>query len=316
MTAAGGLGLLAAACVVRLLVGGESVLGLPGPDGLELRGQAVVVGCLVGGALGLAGVLLQSLLRNPLASPDLMGLSPGAGLAVMIGAAVAHSAGGGLESWGDHGPAAVIGALGSLAVVFVLSQRGGLIDPVSMVLVGVILGLIFGAASVLVQVTLPDRGLAAARWLLGGLSDRPLGWREFVVGVLVLGALGWAWWRGGEMDAASMSEDEARSVGVRLGRLRAVQFVLAGLLTAGSVVLAGPIGFVGLVCPHAARLLGGPGHRWLAVSAALLGAALVVLADAGVMSVRLPVGRVPIGVVTSLLGGPVFIGLLWRERRG
>jgi iron complex transport system permease protein len=102
---------------------------------------------------------------------------------------------------------------------------------------------------------------------------------------------------------------------VRLGALRATLFLLAGALSAGSVLLAGPIGFVGLVCPHLARLLGGAAHRPLVVSSALLGGAVIVLADVGVRMIDLGAGRMPIGVLTALIGGPVFIALLRREIR-
>jgi iron complex transport system permease protein len=110
-----------------------------------------------------------------------------------------------------------------------------------------------------------------------------------------------------------MSEDEARSVGVRLGALRTTLFLLAGALSAGSVLLAGPIGFVGLVCPHLGRLLGGPSHRLLVVNSCILGGAVIVLADAGVRLIDLGAGRMPLGVLTALIGGPVFIAMLRRE---
>jgi iron complex transport system permease protein len=117
-------------------------------------------------------------------------------------------------------------------------------------------------------------------------------------------------------DAASLGEDEARASGVPIGLVRAVQLIGAGVLTAGTIILAGPVGFVGLVCPHAARILLGPGHRTLIFGAALAGIALVVGADALVKALPGPAGRVPVGVVTSLVGGPVFLVMLLRSRVG
>ncbi|MEL6797692.1 MAG: iron chelate uptake ABC transporter family permease subunit, partial [Planctomycetota bacterium] len=108
----------------------------------------------------------------------------------------------------------------------------------------------------------------------------------------------------------SMGDDEATSVGVSIRGLRVWLFVVSGVLTAMSVVVAGPIGFVGLVVPHAARLMLGPDHRVLVVASALLGGAVIVAADAMVRSIELPTGRLPVGVVTALLGGPVFILML------
>lgn len=303
-----------AAIVLRLLIGPEG-LAWPGPgDVLDLRGMRVASGVVVGSALAVSGVLLQSLLRNPLASPDLMGLSAGAGFAVMLAAAIAAHAGGGIATWGGHGGPALAGSLSALAVVYLVSQRRGLIDPVSMVLMGVIVGLLFGAATRIVETTLPDRGRSVQPWLLGGLSaDVPLARVAAVGGVtaLVAGAAAWA---GPAMDAAALGEDEARASGVPMGRLRLFQFVGAGALTAGSVTLAGPLGFVGLVCPHAARMLGGAGHRALVLTAALAGVALVVGADVLVRAVPVGGGRLPIGALTSLVGGPVFIALLWSSR--
>ncbi|MEL6397010.1 MAG: iron ABC transporter permease [Planctomycetota bacterium] len=308
--------LLSAAAVLRLLVGGEG-LGWPGSPTLwELRLERLAAGAAVGSSLAVAGVLLQSLLRNPLASPDLMGLAAGSGFCVMLAQAAGLGSVVTLAGFGAAAGPALFGALGALGLVYLLSQRRGLIDPVSMVLVGVIVGLVFGAATELVRFTLPDRGENAARWLLGGLNGEVRWESAAIVGGLAVAAMILSCLQARSMDAASLSEDEARSAGVPLARLRAFQFVASGVLTAAAVTIAGPIGFIGLVAPHVARLVNGPGHGTLVVAAGLAGAALVVGADAGVMSVRLPSGRPPIGVLTSMLGGPVFLALLWRERRG
>ena len=303
-----------AAIALRLLIGPEG-LAWPGPgDVLMLRSMRLASGVVVGAALAIAGVLLQSLLRNPLASPDLMGLSAGASFAVILAAAIAAHAGGGLASWGGHGGPALAGSLGALGIVYAVSQRRGLIDPISMVLMGVIVGLLFGAASKIVETTLPDRGRSVQPWLLGGLSaDVPLA-RVVAVAALTAIIAGAAAWAGPAMDAAALGEDEARASGVPIGRLRLFQFVGAGVLTAGSVMLAGPLGFVGLVCPHAARIAGGARHRTLIVAAGLAGIALVVGADVLVRAIPVGGGRLPIGALTSLVGGPVFIALLWSSR--
>lgn len=311
-------GLLALAAVWRLVVGGD-VVGLPDSAVVwELRGVRLVAGIGVGASLAVAGVCLQSLLRNPLAAPDLMGLAAGAGFCVTLAAYLGLGAATdtGAVLWASHGPAALIGSVGALVLVWWLGQRDWLIDPVAMVLVGVVISVMLGAATVFVQQLMPDRGESVRRWAMGVLSDE-LGWVDVgVLGAVVLAGSGIAWAIGPAMDASSLSEDEARSVGVRVGRLRFALFLIAGGLTAASVVVAGPIGFVGLVCPHAARLIGGPSHRWLIVSAGLAGAALVVASDALVKSFTLGGGRMPIGVVTAAIGGPAFVWLLRRMRRG
>ncbi|MEO1716043.1 MAG: iron ABC transporter permease [Planctomycetota bacterium] len=301
---------LVAACALRLMVGGVS-FGLAGePLIAELRWLRVVCGVGVGGSLAVAGVMLQSLLRNPLASPDLLGLSAGAGLAVMIVAYAGYLATGSIVPAAASPAAATVGSLAALALVYGLSQRRGLMEPVTLILVGVIVGIVLGSASSIVRQLLPDGGFQASRLLLGRLSDDtpwPLAW-----GVLSAGVVGAAVgaWLGPAMDAASMGDDEAASVGVSIRGLRVWLFVVSGVLTAMSVVVAGPIGFVGLVVPHAARLMLGPDHRVLVVASAVFGGAVIVAADALVRSIDLPTGRLPVGVVTALLGGPVFILML------
>lgn len=309
------LGLLAVgallACAIRMLVGGAGPGWSSDPAIVELRALRAAAGAAVGGALGLAGAQLQALLRNPLASPDLLGMSSGAGLAVVLTALV----GGGL-ALGSPVPA-TIGALATLGVVYAAAQRRGLIEPVSLVLIGVITGVVLGAATMAAQSLMGrDGAYAASRWMLGAISDDTR-WVQ-IAGCVVLigGALGLSAWLGPRVDGAAFGDDEAHALGVRLGSLRVVLFAVSGVLTAASVVLAGPVGFVGLVCPHVVRLLIGPTHRALAIGAALAGSMMVVLADALVHAVRLPTGRPPIGVVTALIGGPVFLVLLRAQMRG
>lgn len=316
----GGLGVaLAGAFLLRLVVGEGGSLGWAAdPAVVGLRVSRAVQGVIVGAALAVAGVMLQSLLRNPLASPDLLGLGSGAGLGVMLGAYAASRAGELVVGPGASALPALAGSVGALALVYLMSQRAGLVEPVSLILVGVIVSLVCGAGTTLVGHLLPDGGIAASRLLMGALSDEvaltsPALWG---VGAAVAGGLALGACLGPAMDAASLGEDEARSVGVRLGALRLTLFLAASVLTAGAVVLAGPIGFVGLVCPHAVRLLAGPSHRPLVLGAALAGAALVVGADILVRLVELRSGRLPISVLTALAGGPLFIVLLRREMAG
>lgn len=223
---------------------------------------------------------------------------------------------GGYGSAAWHAGPALAGAIAALALVYALSQRRGLVDPVSLVLVGVVVGIICSAGVMLVQQLMPDRGLAAGRLLIGAISDEAA-WREIAAGgVVALAGVGIGVWAGPAMDAAATGDVEAHSLGVRLALLRVVLLLTAGALTAAAVVLAGPVGFVGLVCPHAVRLMTGMqgGHRWLVAGSALAGGALVVGADAAVRGLDLASGRLPIGVLTALIGGPAFLVLLRRER--
>lgn len=309
--------LLAAAVVLRLAVGRDGQGGVRlALEFLDERWPRALAAAMVGASLALAGTYLQTLLRNPLASPDILGLASGSGLGVMIAAYVAFRAGAGLaasESIGlGTGGAAILGALGAMGLVYALSQRRGLLDPVTLVLVGVAVSILASAGTMLVRHLLPDQGQAAGRLLLGCVRDATQ--RElWIVGAVTLAGLAVGLASSRAMDAASLSEDEARSVGVALGPLRGALFVASGVLTAGSVLLAGPVGFVGLIAPHVVRMLAGPRHAWLVPGAALAGAAMVVLCDALVRAIDLGTGQLPIGVLTSLVGGPVLIALLRRH---
>jgi iron complex transport system permease protein len=298
------------AVLLRLLVGGPSLAWPDSDTVLELRATRALAGALVGAALALAGVKLQCLLRNPLASPDLLGLASGAGLGVMVAAYLAAQSGGSLDPGPSSGIAALVGSLLVLSLVYFLSQKRGLIDPVSLILVGVVLSIMCSAASMFIEHLLPDRGNTARRWMLGAIrDDLSLSQLQTFATILALWlAVALAMSRA--MDAASLGEDEARSLGLRLGWLRAALFIASGVLCAGAVTLAGPIGFVGLICPHLVRLAAGPAHRPLIIAAVFAGAALVVGADTAVKALDLGAGRLPIGVMTSLIGGPLFILLL------
>ena len=306
--------LLGAACAVRVLA---EPRGLAMPrDGVEweLRLLRVASGLSVGAALAVAGVLLQALLRNPLAAPSILGLTSGASLGVTVWMYAGYLATGAIVQHRPPVLAALAGSLGALAIVYTLAQKRGLIDPLRLILVGVVVSIICGAGSNLVMHLMPDRGVAmAARWLLGSLHD-DVGWVWALgIGGATLCAVAVSAWAGPAMDAASLGDEEAASVGVPLPGLRVSLYFLSGALTAGTVALAGPIGFVGLICPHAVRLIAGPSHRALVVGSALAGGALLVGADALVRVVDFGAGRVPIGVLTTLVGGPVFL-LLLRKR--
>jgi len=310
------LALLTLGAVALRLFAATGGLDVP-RDGVEweLRGLRIVCGLSVGAALAISGVMLQALLRNPLAEPAVLGLTSGAGLGVVLALYAGYAATGAIVRYEPPAIPALLGALAALGIVGALGQRRGVIEPVSLILIGVVVSLICGAGIVFVQHLMPDRGVAmSARWVMGAINDDVAWSWALCIGALTLAGVGVGAWQGPTMDAAALGEDEARSVGVRLGVVRAWLFVLSGALTAGAVLLAGPIGFVGLVCPHLVRLLAGPSHRVVVIGSALLGAALIVLADASVKMIDLGGGRMPIGVITAIVGGPVFIWMLRREQ--
>lgn len=313
------LALLAVAmCALRLLItriDGSISLQWPEAGVVGFRATSIGVGVIVGCSLAVAGVLLQALLRNPLAEPFILGISSGAGLGVMIAMYIAYRM---------HGPGAggdqrlipaIIGALLTLAAVYALGQRRGWLDPVSLVLVGVIISAICGAGIMFFQ-HLVDTGLRGqfTTWLMGNIPESVDAWVLRIAGGIAIVGLIVGGWMGRAMDAATLGDDEARSVGLSVGPLRLSMFALAGVLAAASVALAGPIGFVGLIAPHAARLVVGPRHGMLVFAAACCGIALVVGSDAARQALDVGAGRMPIGIFTALIGGPAFIWLLLSGR--
>lgn len=312
---------LLGACAARFLVvrglDGAWLVGWPSPDVLELRLAPILCALAAGGALGAAGAVLQTLLRNPLASPFVLGISSGAGAGVAIASVMAAMAGLAAPTGVGLVLPATVGAFSALSLVLALSRRHGSVDPVAMVLAGVVVGTVAAALSMLAEALLPPdrRGIAAA-WVLGRVPDVvPAGaWAACTLAAFGLAAL--AAWRGPALDASALSDDEAASVGVSLGRLRLVMFGACGIASAASVVLCGPIGFVGLLAPHLARPLIGPRNGPLVAGSALLGGALLVAADAARQWVDVHGGRLPIGALTAALGGVAFLVLLRRTAGG
>ncbi|MEM6333167.1 MAG: iron ABC transporter permease [Planctomycetota bacterium] len=316
----GAVGAVVLLCVARVIVGTTAV-GFPeGADGwlvMRLRAERVWPALLVGASLALSGVALQGLLRNALAEPFVLGLASGAWLGAAVQAAVASAMG----VW--QGPlyaGAAVGSVVALGVVYLLGRRRGVIDPLGLLLAGIVAGTIAGSAVMLLRelsgsVLLRDE---IARWALGYLDARAGAARLATVGAVLAAGWAWVWWVGRWMDAASLGEEEAEAMGVPLARLRAGLLVVASLLAAGAVVLSGPVAFVGLIAPHAARLVVGSGHRGLAVVAPVLGAGLVVAADTGSAGVSLAtgIGELPVGVMAAVVGGPIFLVMLRRYLTG
>ena len=288
---------------------GDVLEEAPAGSLMGIRLLRVVLGVVVGAALAVSGVALQALLRNPLAEPYILGLSSGAAVGVMAQLILSQVIG-----WwiGATHIGALTGAMVSMGVVYVAGRRRGVIDPLGLLLVGVVLSTINGAIIMLLHFTYPAPGLRndVARWMMGFLNETVGSTNVLSITVLTVGCFALLFRFGPAMDAASFSDAEAMSLGVNLSFLRKMLFVVAGALAAGAVVLAGPIAFVGLICPHVARLLLGPSHRPLLVAAAMTGAALIVLADAASVLLDFGQGRMPIGIFTAMIGGPAFLWML------
>jgi iron complex transport system permease protein len=304
--------------------------GWPGNDIFEARVFPVVAAAIVGAALAASGVVLQSMLRNPLADPLILGIASGANVAaviwmlcsgVIMAAAIAHH----LPLFLLPSGAATfagIGALISLLTVFALARRRGTaaLEPVTLLLVGIIVSAFNGAATVLLLTLAPlEKEHAILNYLMGFIDEGVT--RDQLLVSLVVFLFGWtiAFFSAKAMNIASFSDEEITSMGVRLSRLRTLAFISASVMTAAAIFLAGPIGFVGLICPHICRTIFGPDHRQLLTTAPFAGAIFLMTAYALVHGTPgIFHTQIPIGVVTALCGGPFFLILLrkrgvWNE---
>ena len=276
----------------------------------NIRLPRIVMAALVGGALALAGAVLQGVFRNPLADPSLVGVSSGAALGA-VAAIVAGVTPLGLASLPV---AAFVGGMLAMLLVYGFARSGGRTEVVTLILAGIAVNAIAGAFTGLFIFVANDVQLRTiVFWTLGSLGGAT--WRSVwsVLPFIGLGLLLLPRW-GRQLNLLVLGEREARHLGVDTERLRFVLVTLAALITGASVAVAGIIGFVGLVVPHIIRLVAGPDHRLLLPASALTGASLLLLADLGARTLVLP-RELPLGVVTALAGGPFFLWLLHRTRR-
>jgi iron complex transport system permease protein len=270
----------------------------------DLRLPRALTAFAVGGALALAGALIQVLLRNPLGDPYVLGVSGGASAAVLAALLV------GLPAVWQPG-LAFAGAAVSMALVFALGRRGGGLGVERLLLTGVVVAtgwaaLIGFALSVAPPAQLPGMLF----FLMGDLADAPTPWP--VTLALAAGlALALAFAR--DLNLLTLGDLRAATLGVETGRLRVGLYLLSSLLTAIAVSTAGGIGFVGLVAPHMVRLAGGSDHRWVLPASVLLGGTLLTLADTAARVAVAP-RQLPVGVLTALIGVPIFLHLLHRRR--
>jgi len=271
----------------------------------ELRLPRAVNAFATGGLLAVAGVLMQVLVRNPLADPYVLGISGGAAVGA-LGALLAGAAGILVPG------AAFVGAAASTALVLALGRAGGTWMPTRLLLVGVIVAAGWGAVVTFMLAVAPDvelRGMLF--WLMGDLAYTTGG--GLALAALADGAAA-ALVLARKLNLLAQGDDRAAILGVEVASSRLAIFLLAAALTAGAVTTAGTIGFIGLVVPHLVRLAGGHDHRVLIPGAVFLGGGLLVLADTLARTLLAP-QQLPVGVVTALVGVPLFLLLLARRAR-
>lgn len=275
---------------------------------LSLRLPRVTAAALTGIALTISGTLFQALLRNPLAEPYLLGVSSGAAL----GAVLALTAFGGALGYLGTVGFALAGGLAAIAIVFRVALAVGRLDTHVLILAGVVVAAFFGAGvMLLLSLAEPDATRAAVLWTMGSLERA--GWESTLSLGLAAAAGGTvAFALSRHLNALALGEEAAAYLGARVEVVRRSAYFIASLLAAVAVSTAGVIGFVGLVIPHGARMIWGSDHRRLLPLGALGGAAALVLADT-VARVALRPLELPVGVVTALLGVPLFLVLLRRS---
>lgn len=306
--------LVAALCMT---IGSTGSIGWPAKEIFRFRIENVALASLIGAALGAAGVVYQAILRNPLADPYLLGVSTGASLGAYIWQFTPLSVGFliGVSQQGF----AFAGAIAAVTIVFALAGFRGRLEPLTLLLVGVIVNAVNASLYLLLNAIHRDMpGNSSIAFLIGGIQTN-LKVGQMVTAAILIGVM-WIVCLSltGQLNVAILSEGEAISLGVRINRLRWVAMLLSSLMTASAVAISGPIGFVGLVCPHLSRLIVGHDHRRLFPVATAMGAALLTLADAAsrlLASPKYAQTYLPVGVLTGLLGGPFFLLLLWQSRR-
>jgi iron complex transport system permease protein len=272
----------------------------------NIRIPRVLVSALVGVNLSLAGVILQGVLRNPLADPGIIGVSAGAGLAAMIV----------LILWPAHTymvpMVAFVGALAATGLVFLLSWQHG-IHPLRLILAGVAVAAFFGGGMSALMVFHSDKVQGTVNWMAGGFQGRSWDHVRMILPYTLLGCAG-ALYGSRYLNILNLGDDAAKGLGVPVERVRFLFIVLAALLAASAVSVAGMLGFVGLIVPHLTRLLVGVDNEYMVPCAAAFGATLVVVADTAARIVFSPV-EIPVGVLMAFFGAPFFLHLLRKGGR-
>ncbi|QFS84886.1 Hemin transport system permease protein HmuU (plasmid) [Roseivivax sp. THAF40] len=324
-------GALLLACIASLQVGATDVT-LSAMLGKIAQGQALsqmervvlfdirlprlAMGVLVGAALAVSGAAMQGLFRNPLADPGIVGVGAGAGL----GAILAIVLGAVLPIWmidlvGNQmvPVAAFLGGWGSTILLYRVSTRHGRTSVATMLLAGIALGALAGALSGILVYIADDRQLRDLTfWGLGSLAGAS--WAKVLsAGPLILLSIGAALMLGRGLNGLALGEATAAHIGIDVQRMKNIAILAVAGATGAAVAVSGGIGFIGIVVPHLLRLASGPDHRTLLLNSALLGATLLILADVIARVVIAP-AELPIGIVTAVLGAPVFLWILLKRR--
>ena len=307
---------ISVSAVLRDLLSGEAPDPVTQTILFDIRLPRLALGLMVGAALAVSGAVMQGLFRNPLADPGLIGVGAGAGLG-----AIAAIVLGGLLPVALRAAigyflvplAAFLGGWATTLLLYRVSTRGGRTSVAVMLLAGIALGALAGAVSgILVYMADDDQLRDLTFWGLGSLAGAT--WTKVgAAAPLILLALAAAPFLGRGLNGLALGEAAAAHLGIAVQRLKRASILLVAGAVGAAVAVSGGIGFIGIVVPHLLRIAVGPDHRFLLVNAALLGAILLVLADMIARTI-IPPAELPIGIVTAVLGGPVFLWILLRNR--
>ncbi len=271
----------------------------------DIRLPRIVLAALVGGALATSGATYQGLLRNPLADPYLIGVSSGAGL----GATIAIVFGVGAIPL-----LAFVGAMGATALIYALARAGGRTTPTTLILAGVALGAFLSAITSFLMFKNDSafRTHQVIAWMMGSFA---LSSWQSVATMLPYLVVGWliVYVNARVLNVLQLGDTQAQQLGVPVERVTMMLVAAASLITAAAVAVSGVIGFVGLIVPHAVRLVWGPDHRFLLPMSALLGATFLIIADTFARTLLAP-SELPVGIITAFCGAPFFLYLL-RQRK-
>ena len=270
----------------------------------NIRLPRTIVAALVGINLSLSGAILQAILRNPLADPHIIGISSGAGLAGIFIMLLVPGA-----AWLVT-PAAFGGAMGAAVLIYILAWKDG-IRPTRIILAGVAVSAFLGAGISAMMILYSDRVHSALMWMVGGLSARSWPHVEMLLPYTVCAGL-LALFSAQRLNILQLGDDMARGVGLAVERTRIFLTAVAALLAPSAVSVVGLLGFVGLIVPHAARLLIGSDYRFLLPAASLLGIAVLTLSDTAARLMFAPL-ELPVGIIMAVLGAPFFLYLLRRQ---
>lgn len=302
--------------VLSKLVHGEALTQVEVVVLWDIRAPRLVMGICVGAALAVSGAVMQGLFRNPLADPGLVGVSAGAGLGAIMAIVLGGFLPGSIASLtGTYmvPVAAFLGGWASTILLYRVATRSGRTSVGTMLLAGIALGALAGAVSGLLVYAADDRQLRDLTfWGLGSLAGAS--WAKVLIaGPLIAAAIAIACTLGAALNALALGEATAHHIGIPVQRMKNIAILTVAAATGAAVAVSGGIGFIGIVVPHLLRLWTGPDHRMLLINAALLGASLLLGADM-ISRVVIAPAELPIGIVTAVLGAPVFLWILLRKR--